>query len=288
MNEENFNQNLNDLFDENGNIKIIAVDHRNSLLSVWDPDRLSYFKFLVTKELALHTNAVLLDPTELSDQARDYAIEHNILIAQSAEKSDYVTEGEERETIISEFYDAKRYARQGIDFVKILLYFNPNSKNSEKQLHTLQTVYDQAQSANLPLIVEPIIYDLNDDVSFHKPNLTLKTIELIEPYTDIFKLEFPEILDDYNFRQQIQNSRNTLEAIDTLTGNKPWILLSRGIKFEMFESALAECINMGASGYAVGRAVWQEALKMKSSSEIETFISHTAVERVKRLNQLLY
>ena len=290
MNPEIINERINDLYDENGKIKIIAIDHRNSLLNIWSPERLAYFKYFVTSRLSKYGTAVLIDPTQLSNQAEDFALKHNISVIKSAEDSDYdTTDDYERFTKISTFFDAKQYARQGVDYVKLLMYFNPEANNTEAQLDILRKVSDQAHGAGLPLLVEPILYELGDnDLTYHKPNLTLKTLEMIFPYTDIFKIEFPEELHEDNYQQVIENSRNYLEAIDTITQDKPWVLLSRGVNFDIYEKALSECINYGAAGYAVGRAIWQEATSFDTDIEIENFITNTAVERVKRLNQLLY
>lgn len=287
MSKEIIHDRVKDLLDENGRIKILAIDHRNSLLNIWSPEKLTYFKHLVVSKLAKFTNGVLIDPTKLSSTAEEFALKHNILVIKSAEDSDYDVENMERYTKISDYFDAKHYARQGVDAVKLLLYFNPNSSIAQKQIELLQHVHSQSSAANLPLLVEPIIYDIGDD-TYHKANLTLQTIELIYPYTDIFKLEFPEDLYEENYEVVIENSRQYLEAIDTLTKDKPWVLLSRGLNFNIYEKALSECLNYGAAGYAVGRAIWQEATQMDSNIEIENFINNTCVERIKRLNQLLY
>jgi tagatose-1,6-bisphosphate aldolase len=65
----------------------------------------------------------------------------------------------------------------------------------------------------------------------------------------------------------------------------PWILLSAAVSFEMYERQIIAACQAGASGIAVGRAVWQEAVTLNGQSRID-FLRTTARERITRLNAL--
>jgi tagatose-1,6-bisphosphate aldolase len=65
----------------------------------------------------------------------------------------------------------------------------------------------------------------------------------------------------------------------------PWILLSAAVDFESFLRQVTVACNAGASGIAVGRAVWKEAVNMQSDQRMK-FLQTTARDRVSRLTSL--
>jgi tagatose 1,6-diphosphate aldolase len=122
--------------------------------------------------------------------------------------------------------------------------------------------------------------------------LTLKTIDQLNPLVDILKLEFP-----------LESSQNLqtdwLPVAETITAHAkvPWILLSRGMPFEPFKALAQVCCNAGASGIAVGRAVWQEidqiALRNTNFPDlvlphIEEFLLRDARLRMRELIEIVH
>ena len=67
----------------------------------------------------------------------------------------------------------------------------------------------------------------------------------------------------------------------------PWILLSAAVDYEVFLRQVAIACNAGASGTAVGRAVWKEAVTMAGDERMK-FLHTTAAERISRLASLCY
>ena len=67
----------------------------------------------------------------------------------------------------------------------------------------------------------------------------------------------------------------------------PWILLSAAVDYEAFLRQVIVACNAGASGIAVGRAVWQEAVSMIGAERSE-FLLTTARQRMSRLASLCY
>jgi tagatose-1,6-bisphosphate aldolase len=65
----------------------------------------------------------------------------------------------------------------------------------------------------------------------------------------------------------------------------PWILLSAAVDFETYVRQVTAACSSGASGIAVGRAVWKEAVNMDAASRLE-FLRTTARQRLHRLNAL--
>ena len=74
---------------------------------------------------------------------------------------------------------------------------------------------------------------------------------------DILKAEFP--------LAETESSpsawKEACEAISSASIT-PWILLSAAVDYETFVQQVVVACNAGASGIAVGRAVWKEAVNM--------------------------
>jgi len=65
----------------------------------------------------------------------------------------------------------------------------------------------------------------------------------------------------------------------------PWILLSAAVDFETYLRQVTVACNAGASGIAVGRAVWKEAVAMTPEAR-SAFLNTTARLRLTRLTAL--
>ena len=65
----------------------------------------------------------------------------------------------------------------------------------------------------------------------------------------------------------------------------PWILLSAAVDFETYLRQVTTACNAGASGIAVGRAVWKEAVAMTPKAR-GAFLQTTARSRLTRLTAL--
>ena len=75
----------------------------------------------------------------------------------------------------------------------------------------------------------------------------------------------------------------------------PWILLSRGMGFDHFKTLTQITAHNGASGIAVGRAVWQEINQLAKANpdpqtkylEIKKFLMTTGRQRLQTLTDLV-
>jgi len=62
----------------------------------------------------------------------------------------------------------------------------------------------------------------------------------------------------------------------------PWVLLSGSATFEIFLRQATIACEEGASGVAVGRAVWSEAATMKDAVR-KNFLQNTVFDRMNRM-----
>jgi tagatose 1,6-diphosphate aldolase len=97
---------------------------------------------------------------------------------------------------------------------------------------------------------------------------------------DILKAEFP--LDLAETDQNIWKA--ACEEISSASC-VPWILLSAAADYETYLRQVTVACNAGASGIAVGRAVWQEAVFLTGLEKSE-FLSQVASHRLARLASL--
>jgi tagatose 1,6-diphosphate aldolase len=99
---------------------------------------------------------------------------------------------------------------------------------------------------------------------------------------DALKAEFP--LD-------IQEKDETLWAQAcadiSVASITPWILLSVAVEYETFLRQVTVACNAGASGIAVGRAVWQEAVTLGSVERLK-YLKTTGQRRLSRLTSLCH
>lgn len=275
---------ISPITDKNGSIKIAALDHRGSLKKILPEDKLSDFKTLCTKEFAPYSTAVLLDP-EYGEKAAKIAQKLSLSIIFTAEKTGYTDSSKGRLTELHEDFNAQKVNEIGASAIKLLLYYNPDAPNKDTQKLIAERAKIEAQKNDLPVLLEIITYQI-EDITYSKEEAILRSIRELRDFGDILKLEFPITIIETNQTNDFAHSKTLLEQM-TSEAQKPWVLLSRGMKFNLFKEALNSSIKSGAAGFAVGRAVWQEIANYNTWEEQENFIKTTAKQRMKELTSLL-
>ena len=97
---------------------------------------------------------------------------------------------------------------------------------------------------------------------------------------DVLKAEFPLSGEEAEESKWLAACQEISAA-----SHVPWILLSAAVNFEVFLRQVTVACNAGASGIAVGRAVWQEAVTMSADERIQ-FLQTTGRQRISRLTSL--
>lgn len=257
------------------------MDHRDSLKKLIPEEKLSDFKALLTEIFAPYSTAILVDP-EYGMSAIRKAEELNLAVMLTREKTGYVDNPDGRITELYEDYDSKTLKEMGADAVKLLLYYNSESPTKAGQLEVVKRVREETLAENLPFLIEPITYEVKGK-PYNKGSETVAAVKDLTNLCDILKLEFPiEVADD---GVNIEDASSLLSEIkEEIT--VPWVLLSRGMKFENYKKALGICKQYNCVGYAVGRAVWQEVSGHPDWNQVERFIKTTALERMKELSEI--
>ena len=72
----------------------------------------------------------------------------------------------------------------------------------------------------------------------------------------------------------------------TAASTVPWVLLSAGETFDTFQRLTGIACQEGASGFMVGRAIWQEAMNLADPAERDRFLATTGASRLRILSAL--
>jgi tagatose-1,6-bisphosphate aldolase len=134
-------------------------------------------------------------------------------------------------------------------------------------------------------MLEPLSYPLDPNqkklASDEKRYVVIETArKLTSLGVDLLKAEFP--LDTANADESAWAQACAEVSAASVV---PWILLSAAVDFEVFLRQVSVACHAGASGIAVGRAVWKEAVTM-SPEERTVFLQTIARERLSRLTAL--
>ena len=280
---------LQQIASSRGTFTALALDHRQNLRKAnpafLDNDELSRFKLDVTSILAEEATAVLLDPEVSAAQAIAQAvIPRHIGLVVALESTGYTGDATARNSQIIPGWSVEKTKRMGASAIKLLVYYHPDSPTSSEVEDFTAQVAEDCQKHDLVLMLEPLSYSLDESRKLTSEEKRYVVVESARRLTrlnvDILKAEFPlDITEgDPNIWKDACAEISTASLV-------PWILLSAAVDFETFVHQVTTACNAGASGIAVGRAVWKESVQLKSGDRID-FLRTVGKERISRLTSL--
>lgn len=144
---------------------------------------------------------------------------------------------------------------------------------------------EECSRFDIGLMLEPLSYPLEERASLSSAEkrfvVTETACRLVLPGVDVLKAEFP--LDVHAAEDEKTWSEACAEI--SVASPAPWILLSAAVDYESFLRQVLVACQAGASGIAVGRAVWQEAVGLEGPART-AFLQTSARERLARLTEL--
>ena len=282
---------LQQISSKRGTFTALALDHRQNLRKAnpafVNDAELSRFKLDVTKALAHRATAVLLDPEVSAVQAvASRVIPNNVGLVVAVESTGYTGDATARQAQIIPGWSVEKAKRMGASAIKLLVYYHPDSPTAKETEDFTSKIAEDCMKHDLVLMLEPLSYSLDENKklsSGEKRYVVVETAKRLTPLgVDILKAEFP--LDVAETDQEIwADACAEISSASTV----PWILLSAAVDYEVFLGQVAIACNAGASGIAVGRAVWKEAVMMGGDERIN-FLRITALERISRLTSLCH
>jgi tagatose 1,6-diphosphate aldolase len=281
---------LQQIASKRGTFTALALDHRQNLRKAnpafADDTELSRFKLDVTKSLAHRATAVLLDPEVSAAQAVAYrAIPGSVGLVVAVESTGYTGDATVRHAQIIPGWSVEKAKRMGASAIKLLVYYHPDAPTAKETEDFTAQIAEDCARHDLALMLEPLSYALSDKklTSAEKRYVVVESAKRLAPLgADLLKAEFP--LDVAEANQSLW--KEACEEISAAT-DIPWILLSAAVEYETFLQQVTVACNAGASGIAVGRAVWKEAVTLNSDERIK-FLRTTAKYRLSRLTSLCH
>ena len=266
------------IFQNQGKYLMLAFDHRDSFKKYVNPaepakatdENLIKVKGMVISALEDQFSGVLLDVdwglAGYKSKSKPYLL--------PLEKSGYTDVKGDRTTELE--YSSKQLKDLGSSGTKLLLYFNPEAKNCDEQIAVAKKALEDSHQNDLPLFLEIVTYG-NEEVGKSRAEWVLRSVQMLlesEVVPDVWKLEYPGDLE-------------SCQKINELVGTVPWILLTRGEKFDKFDEQLKDAVSAGAVGFLAGRALWQEIGECKTDEERQEFLDKTVKNRFKIISEIV-
>lgn len=288
---------LQQISSERGTITALAIDHRQNLRKAnptfVNDEELSLFKLDVTLTLASQATAVLLDPEVSAAQAiAARALPKNAGLVVAVESTGYAGDASARQAQIIPGWSVEKAKRMGASAVKLLVYYHPDSPTAKEIEDFTSNVAEDCLKHDLVLMLEPLSYSLRENEKLSSDEKRAVVVETAKRLTalnvDILKAEFP-LEASFSLSANETDESKWLEACKEISSasNVPWILLSAAVDYESFLRQVAAACAAGASGIAVGRAVWKEAVNMQRDERLN-FLATTAKSRISRLTSLCH
>lgn len=274
---------------------ILALDHRNNLRAALHPEEPSkttneeivHFKLDVVTTLAGAGSAVLLDPEFGAAQSIAAGVlPGNAGLVVACEETGYGGDPTSRESIILPGWNAAKTRKMGASAVKLLVYYHPQSSTAAAIEQLVIQVAQACQEEDIAFFLEPLSYSLdpakkklsNDE---HR-SVVIETARRLSPLgADILKAEFPVVIGQEPDPLVWARACEELSQASMI----PWILLSASVSFEDYVRMVTTACQAGASGVAVGRAVWKEAAECSGMSR-SAFLNDIALRRMERMTGL--
>lgn len=282
---------LQQISTKRGTFTALALDHRQNLRKAnpafVNDDELSRFKMDVTTALAKRATAVLLDPEVSAAQAVEQrAIPGSVGLVVALESTGYTGDATARHAQIIPGWSVEKAKRMGASAVKLLVYYHPDSPTAGEIENFTAAVAEECLKQDLVLMLEPLSYSLDENKklsSEEKRYVVVETARRLTPlHVDVLKAEFPLAVNDMDESKWLEACREISSA-----SIAPWILLSAAVDYDTFLRQVTAACEAGASGIAVGRAVWKEAVTL-TGTERQLFLRRTALHRLSRLTSLCH
>jgi tagatose 1,6-diphosphate aldolase len=281
---------LGQLADEGGVFALAAADHRDALRTAYvragleppSDEVIRELKTLIVRELAPHVTGLLLD-FEWGAAALAEGAVGPCPVVLPLEAQGYGDAAGGRRTTLIEGWSPARALVLGATACKLLLPYRADEPDeAAAQESVVRTAVAGCHESGLPLILEPIVHSLpgEDEEAYADayPEHVLRGVERLQPLgPDILKVQFP--------RSPQGGEPGWCGRIDAACGPTPWVLLGGGSDAEVFARDLAVACEAGASGFIVGRTVWQSVIGAADGAAARS-LRATGVPLVERLRDI--
>jgi tagatose-1,6-bisphosphate aldolase len=183
-------------------------------------------------------------------------------------------------------WSVEKIKRLGASAVKLLAYYHPEAATAPAIESLVQQAAADCAAVDLPLMLEILSYSTDPAQKklspAERPQVVIESARrLTGPGVDILKAEFPLDIAAEGDEKRWASACADLSAASAV----PWVLLSASVDYETYLRQVTIACQNGASGVAVGRAVWKEAVELAGQARLD-FLQGQAQERMARLTEL--
>ena len=260
---------------DDGVFTVLAIDHRDSLRVVLDPDEpdsvaaadITALKLELLRGLAHATSAVMLEPEYSAAQAIvSRALPGTVGFLAAVEAQGYLGDPDANRTTLLPDWGVEKAKRLGASGIKLLVLYHPDGGAvSEAQEETIRQVVADCARHDVPLFLEPLLYE-RPGAEGDRRRMVVETVRRLGPLgAEILKVQFPLDTERETDRVAWRDACAELDDVAPV----PWALLSGGGSYERFREQLAVACEAGASGFMVGRALWGRYVTSPPTSRAE-------------------
>ncbi|MGK0552472.1 tagatose 1,6-diphosphate aldolase [Enterococcus faecalis] len=305
------------LSNQQGVIAALAIDQRGSMKKMmqeavgaerFSMDQVYEFKELVSKELTKYVSGILLDEEYGFKGIKAKDANCGLILSYEKTGYDVNTPGRLPELLAEE--SLQRLIKKGADAAKVLIYYNPDDPNEilTKKHAFLERLGTEALAADIPIFVEPIVYDTEivaaDSPEFAKIKpqkviATMKEFTKDKYHIDVLKVEVPVL---FKYVEGFTKGHDPVvytkaaaaaffkEASDVAT--RPFIYLSAGVPTDIFREELIFAGEHGAhfNGILGGRATWRDGVQVyaeKGADGLNQWLQTQGCQNIEELNTIL-
>ncbi len=282
-----------------GIFKILAIDHRDSMRVLIDPDnpagvpaaQLTEIKLTVIRHIAPQATAVMLEPEYSAAQAIVAGdLPGHVGFLSALEDQGYLGDPYARQTTLLSGWSVAKAKRLGAGGIKLLIFYRPDAgEAAEKQEELVNAVIADCAREEIPLFLESLAYPLDSAVPVNSAEFaaqrrrivveTARRLTALGP--DILKLQFPV---DAQRNPDQGLWRDACAELDE-AADLPWALLSGGDPYDSFKAQLQIACKAGCSGFMAGRALWREMISAEDAARQE-ILENAVMPRFEELSQI--
>ena len=282
------NRDLTKLARPSGVLAMVAVDQREALRGMFakfqkEPvldTQLTEFKVDVARELSPYASALLVDQEFGIDAISEKkALSGNCGLIAAVDLLLGPAGGAATDTAIDRTVDPIRMHDLGAVGLKFLVLWriDESPEVRQKLVDEFSALCDQS---GLPSIIEVIVKPpLDLSTAFDREEqLIMAAHEARGWKPDLYKAEVPF----YGEGDLALITRNAARITEAIEG--PWVILSNGVKADLFADAVMACAQGGASGFLAGRAVWADIV---GESDIPAALRRISIPRLEELGEIV-
>lgn len=271
-----------------GTLSMVAVDQREALRGMFAahqstpvPDsQLTQFKVDVARELSPFASALLVDQEFGIDAiVEQRALATNCGLIAAADLLIGPAGGAATDTAVDKDVDPLRMKQIGAVGLKFLILWR-NDDDPEDRARLAAEFNALCEVSGLPSIIEVIVKPPKDSSrTFNREEeLIIAANEAASWQPDLYKAEVP-FHGEGDLSKITKNAERISEAI-----NRPWVVLSNGVKQPFFSDAVKACAQGGASGFLAGRAVWADIV---GAPDIPQALREISIPRLHQLGEIV-